>query len=343
MDSLPYTPLSDEDKRAYEATMLAGNSRLKHWHQKIKEQKSRKYSRVQFRKDFLQAVKNNAGVVCVEGICIPDKDVKKILAVKKIEWPLVTGFSRLVMKQAKRWIRRDHDAALDFEDLRNEGLVALTNAIYHYNSETVRFSTFAYHSIHRRLITVCTRASSFSPRSNGNIELYQLYVDVLRKANGPVTFDEIVERLQLSKKQIHTLRSMLVQSINASNLPSIGADDADYSGGDYSQLGSQQGEYVVSGHQQGAGVIFRREEQLELDQLDAVEDAGLTDFERKVLEAYLASGGRGWMTEFAEENLNAQGKAMSRAWVSQTMQRVREKILKRYSAAEADALLRKAS
>lgn len=358
-ETLPYVVANDEEKAELEATMREGNSVLKKWHLKAKRKQGERYSRMKFRKavfDKLDPSLTVAKRVVLFGwLAIPKKDIQKILDVRAIEYRVITAFSRMVGGQALVWSRRDHDSTLQFNDLYDEGVAALIWAIYHYTRKDVRFSTYAHHTIRRRMYRKCSRTSSKSTLPHQAVTLYTEYDKARQKFNRPVSFDEIVATMDITSKQRDVLMAMMTNVVQQSALEMpTSLTDGDPTN-DYSHLSCEyygtKGDisWSVSGRHGRLGPVFTQKPTLDPDMIEAIQSANLSDFEREVLTGWLESsrsgarnkskgnnggGGNQGLSELAKTLINpTTGKPYSRAAVSQALGRAKEKIRAAYEDA----------
>lgn len=355
---LPTLNLSDSQKLKCERIMRRGNVVLKRWHKKALKklytkriaewQKSKKsdekpkvpkYSRSKFRAEIFGKIKSDkATVVCVRGFRIPRSDIEKILSVRKIEWELFCGFSGLITNHAEKWSHnRKH---LDFDDLYNEGAVALLDAIYQYTHRRAKFITFAWWSIHRRMIKLVTKNDSPLSWTAEASHLHHLYEQTKTDFNGPATFDEVAESMEITKEQRTVLVSLLQKVVRQSTLDGLFDQFDEDRVLDYSALSIDLGpNYRVAGRRSNSSPIYRKDEDDNFEP-DVVEDVGvaaervrakLDDWETKVLDAFL-EGSWGWAAKIARQSTNPKtGKCYSRMAPNIALERIKEMILAEYA------------
>lgn len=346
-DTLPYKQCSANDKRKQEQIMRAGNLVLKRWHTKAKKIKGQKYSRMSFLGDLLKKLPDlKARSVVVlnsrqnPGLRIPKEDVEKVLAVKAIEFDILQTYARLVGQQAFEWSQREHDAYYGFNDLYDEAVLVLIKAIYHFTKEDVTFITYAHWVIRRWIVRLCNRTGPLSGYSHTAVNLYRKYQEKRREFNRPVSFEEVVEELNLSNKQRDVLQSMLHSVVSGStiNRPPLDDESAD---SDYSQLGNTHAgidgnmSWSVTGRN-GNGVTLRESPTLDFDMIEAINRADLTEFERAVLDGFIETastptGAVMGLTSIAGKLINPKtNKPYSRMACSYAWERVKQKILAEY-------------
>jgi DNA-directed RNA polymerase specialized sigma subunit len=219
--SVSHLSISEERKAELEATLREGNVLLKHYHEKMKESLGlSKHNRTPFLNEIAKNYCQGKDVV-VFGITIPADDAKKIYLVKKTEGEIICAHSNLINKIANKWFSINNDIALSLEDLKSEAYDAALDAVSHFIKE-VKFSTFLHHCVRRRLSRVCRKTNGLSDLSTETAKLKTEY-SVLATEEG-ATFDNIVEKMRISGKEIHTLQSVLTR---VQNMTSLDKEDKD--------------------------------------------------------------------------------------------------------------------
>ena len=348
-NTIPYIPASKPRKRELEKIMVAGNVPLKCWHDRAKdyfraEGGSLRYSRTKFRSALLDVVAEllpPRQCVHIFGFRVPQTDMEKILCVKSIEWEMLTAFSRLIGQHAEKWSKYDNDSTISFFDLYGEGVLAFMQAVIYYTGEVwvkskskmvpVAFCTYAHHAIRRKMISICTRTSSFNFVTHQAADLYRQFEKAKGELNGPANFDEIIAQMQIDNKQQKILESMLVQVVHQSTLESY--DDEGYGGDggrnsdDYSSYSQTfdglNGEWQAQGRHGRQGPVFTQHE-FDLDLQYAINKLKLSPIERSVFDAFMGDEKRGWMARVARE-LKVTRMTITFAW-----RRVQKKLRKVY-------------
>jgi len=109
--------------------------------------------------------------------------------------------------------------------------------------------------------------------------------ELAKASNVEVTFEEVVDSMQLTAKQVLDLRAMLVMVVNHSELISNNSnEDLDHDG---------SGIYGIAKEVTGV------DERMDVPDLTNVK---MNDWEKIVFEAWLADSSRGWATRIAEEH-----------------------------------------
>jgi hypothetical protein len=372
---LPYEPLSSEEKVKFEKIMCAGNVPLRRWHEVVRKRLRNKrfttgriaflekklrteqqirpewqkeletltcpskfYSRTKFRCDLFGKMGKSVRSVVVWGVKIPCNDMRKIWEVKQIETKLILGFSRMITKIVNQWVGPSNDVSIETEDLYNEGVFATIRASFCFTRKDIRFCTYVYHAIRRRIMTVCMQTQPLSAFPQAAVDLHREYKAIQQKANGYITHDEIVKQMGLSNKHRAVLESMLVSVVNQAAL-----DYSEYSemrdeshNHDFSQIGTVfagmdgRKEWFVGGHRAQIGPAFVHRTETDLDIQKAVEQikSKASELEIAVLNGFLENPNNGWMTQVANSLTNPQtGSSYSRMSITYAWRRVREMFL----------------
>jgi DNA-directed RNA polymerase specialized sigma subunit len=275
-----------EEKAEQEQIMRRGNAVLNTYLEQVKAVAGAKYSRLQYRKDLFAAIK--AGSTNVFGIEISKTDLALILKVRSIEYNVICSYAHLIFNHAKRWTGRNHGSNLTFEDFYIEATMAVSNAIYGFTKPDVVFSTFAVWAIHRGILNAINNNKPLCPWTQENKSLYKQFSEtrsaLVKKAGVEVSFEEVVEKMNLEADEVRDLRAMLIRVVNHSELTANHDEDSDY---------ADSGIYGVA--KDAAGVD---------EKIDApdVSNVKMTNWERIVFDAWLADSSRGWATRVAKEN-----------------------------------------
>jgi len=299
-------------------------------------------SRMTFRSFLLENFQNSSGRVCIGGFWIPQCDLQKIYQVKKIEWEVLCSFAKLVKSMSHRWAHRATDCSINRADLYEEAVFSVCRAICYYvgkkkSGKSVSFSTYCYHAVNRRLITICSRSKAIGPWSNEAIKLYNLYLRTKSQINGPANFAQIVRKMKIGERDRRKLQNLLVCVFNERSISSDEENkarqfDSTSSGLRFAGIDGSVSWSVV-GHNDRALVLSGiNRVDLELDLQTAIENIEFSDFEIMVLNEFLTNNKSGWMTRVATENTNPKtDKPYSRMAVSLAWKRIREKIASFYS------------
>ena len=321
IDLIPYVELTDEEKLEHEKIMRRGNRVLLTYHARIRAKMGgKRYSRTTFRKELWAAVENGGSVV-LHGVGIAKSDIALILKVKAIEWTMLCSVAALVTQLARKWVRNKQCGNLTFGDLYDEGTLAVINAIYGYDRDKIRFSTYCQVIIHHRFENVTNNAKPLSPWSQHGKKLYGQFSKLRTKLgnlNGrEASFEDIVKLMDLDEKSIRVLRSTLATVVNGSELVAENGKGRS----DFSDLNIQE-------PQEEFGV--------RVDYEAILKSTPMSEWERTVLNAYL-TGGRGWATEVARNHINPDsGEQYSRRAPRLALDRVLGRIKQQFEEQEGN-------
>jgi len=295
---------TDEEKAVWEQTLRRGNRVLKTYHTRAKEYIGPKYSLHKFRKDVFDAVKNNGGVkggVIVKRkqifsktrlkkespklvqIGLSETDLNLILAVKKIEFLILSSFSKLIYKVARKWSRRKHGSSLTFDDFQSIGSMATINATYQFNRDDIKLVTYVTWAIHRKILNETNNAKPLSAWPQKSKKLYGQFERLRNQIGMEVSFEEVTKMMDLGAVEIDDLRSMLTQVIHHSDMGRGENNDEEPS---FLSLCEAEPEAKT-----------------DLDELEAVAKTQMNEIEKDVLQSYLF-GGHGWATAVAARHIN---------------------------------------
>jgi len=320
--------LCEAEEKQLAAIMAAGNTVLKESHEKAP---SFSGSRCDFRKELFRATKNwKDGLVRVEGVLIWSADLRKIKEVEKNQYRIIQGVSNFMLEMSKKWKNRTgHSIGENYD----EAVLSVINCIYCYTDTTVKFCTYAGNAITKRFIGLqrCNKSTSHwtnvANKLYGDYEKFRQVAEQQRDENGnphgALTFDEIAKMMKLNDEQRSTLQAMFSGVINHSEMQGV----------------NDEGVTDYTSNRQG----IDHEEQasfLDLDQREVLAQVNdeLDDWEKAVLKAWLesSSDNHGWRTIVAGENINPNtGRNYSRAAPSIALERVKEKILRKYNELNA--------
>lgn len=304
-DLIPVQKATTEEKNELDKIMRRGNKVFHTYHERIKAKLGTRYSRAKFRKELFQAVKLNPDRIEVQGIVISKSDFSLINQIKNHEFEILMVYSRLIYKLASRW--NSIDSSLSFEDYYNEIVMAAINAIYGFVKDDVKFITYLQHAIVRKLLNVSNENKPLSAWTNENKKLYGEFERKRTEIGKEIGFDEIVKKMNLSERQVGDLRSMLTKVIGQSEF-----------GNDHNEAKTTLG--IYSAVQEISTPL------LDVDQMEAIRRVPMTDWERKVFDAYL-HGGRGWASDIARNTINPEtGQEYSRRAPKIALDRVLERI-----------------
>lgn len=351
MSQLPYVELTKEQKASQKQIMCSGNTVLKQWHAAArKNYDGKRFSRSKFRGMLFEKLKGRVCRIYIFGLWIKKSDIEKIVAVQNAQGEILLGYTRMLTTVCDNFMKQDLPPIIEFDDLYDEAVVALLRATFFFTKKSLSFSTYAHHCVYRRLAKFIVRSYPMTKRTPADADLYREYEHQKQQLNAPASFDEIVELMNLDKKQRASLESMLVK-VFRQDTPADTLDESNDHNEIFfaSQYNGDRGNYFSAGRSSNQP-IYKKEDGLEVDMLAAVRDANLSELERATLEGFLEGAGRGagapnggrhgtslgksgWMLEVAA----TQG--VSRMAVTYAFRRVKKKILETYSQEEFEKLL----
>lgn len=309
---IPAYKATAEEKDNLDKIMRRGNKVFHKYHERIKQKiqgtGDGRYSRMRFRKELYEACKNDPKKIVVQGISISQADFSIINKVKEIEYDVLSYYSRIIFKLAKKWTVID--PSISFEDYYNEAVAAAIKSMWGFVKEDIKFMTYLHMTITRHMMNFTNENKPLSHWTQENKKLYGDFEQIRRKAGMEIGFDEIVKLMGLGSEEVDDLRSMLTKVISQIEFSKGGSsdDDAPNSIGIYS------------------AAQVETKPVLDYDQMEAVRRTPMDDWERKVLEAYL-EGGRGWASDVARNNVNPEtGKVYSRRAPKLALDRVLARI-----------------
>lgn len=251
------------------------------------------------------------------------KDVKVILAIRTenivelhnntVEMAMLRGFIRLSTKHARRWFHAN--GGQELEDYESEAALALIDAIYGFIREDIQFTTYAWAVIRNRMMYSSNKLEKLSPFTNADRELLIRYHDAQLDFGQPISFDEIVETLELCPEEISLLNHMLTRVVNESQITEAIQESRSSlrTGDDYTALRrnvrENDGDLSVAASVRSA-----------------VERANLSKFEAAVLETSL-NPYYGWQTDIAKQHINpTTGKKYTRAGTGVALKNAKSKV-----------------
>lgn len=308
---VPYVQIEESRKKDVQNLISESNFILHKYHSQV----ATRHGRLGFKtyddkslnkSSYLNEIKScydkNPNVdVDLYGVVIPVADVRQILNVKNLELEVLCSVSGMISKIVNKKSRFSRDHILSAEDLESEAFRCACESLCSYTDSNVCFSTYFFNCISRHLSSLCNRTNHTSKFSKKAILLKRKYAETKRSLLRASNFEEIVEMMNISDKEISLLRSVLSCSsvfsaeekyveIENYSAPSNNNDDCSISIGD------------VSGVE-------------------------LSELEKAVLEGFMQSSNKLGISSIAKGILNPKtGKPFTRMAASLAWKRVKEKI-----------------
>lgn len=302
---LEYVPMSNEEKAIFFRKLASLNAITAKYMQQIKDGISYNFSMETFRTQFLGA-DPNSNFTCIN-VIIPKEDLVKMQSVKNYEHRALQSIANLITSLAYK-ASQIKSTQLEFEDYYNEAVMAAINAVYSYTDPNIQFTTFVQTSIRNKIMNINNANRFTSPVNQHTRKHFKIYNE--KKAKNPsLSFEEIVKEMNLNKREIVSLKSMFTSFTAASQF----SDD------------DNQNDKLLTEK------IDDRKNTL-LEEYDRIlSETEMTDWERKVLDAFLHGKDHGWATEVAESNINPEtGLPYSRRAPRLALDRVIERIRLKY-------------
>jgi len=206
---------------------------------------------------------------------------------RSIEEAIISNFVPLISKFAGKWRHLDpHND--NFGDFFDEGCLTVVNAIYQWDGRT-KMITYLYCSLHNKMMTAANRDSMFCPMNLKDRKILEKFNNY-RKDFPFATFDEVVEAVKFTKKQIGILNNLMNKILLESDLQN-GEDDEDE---DYTSLRTD--------------LVPQENGWVDLQAI--INNVELNPVEQQILDA-CRNKPRGWQSELSEIAL-ADGKKHSK-------------------------------
>lgn len=267
--------------------------------------------------------------VFVANITIEKEDVEKIVFAKSLEGEVISSFSRMFYKIASKWTRINNDVCLSVEDLESEAIQAALVAMYGYTDTDYAISTYLYKCVSNKIRNVCNSTNQLSNLGSNAISIKRKYEEAKAKFEGNKNFDEIVQSLDLTEKEMKILKSTFSKVLNCSDLS--GEDKVNPL--DYTSIGKKFsgicGEVEYSCVSNGNNFTIRNIESN--DKSISLNLEEFTELEKIVLEGFMTSNNNLGIGSLAKKLVNPKtGKPYSRMAITYAWRRVKDKI-KKYS------------
>lgn len=227
-----------------------------------------------------------------------------------VEQVLLEMVRPMIKKHVKKWSNSLRES-FDIDDLCQECYLRVIDSVYYWNPEdtNVKLITYLWSALSKHLCSLSKKNSMFCSLTNKDLQLKMDYRREL-EANPIATFDEIVNKLRLSSKEVQRLNRILPKVIIQSALE----DHENSNATDYTELRKDLCE-TVKEDTQSINVDF------------LCQKAQLTSIEEQVLKLSINDGSYGWQNKFAQNTLNPKtNKPYSRMQITHCLQSARKKI-----------------
>jgi hypothetical protein len=305
--------LSKERMQVVQQTLAQSNILLNEYHKKITSRKGRKGHRTHQGKKLTKAKylseifceynKNPHADVCLHGLVLPNSDVCKIIQTKQLESEVIESLVGLVCSIVSKKQKLAKDLILSKEDLESECFGVILENLCKYMNSTNCLSTYIYKCMCRRIYNLCNKTNSLSKLSAKSIDLKRKYLETKNSLLRSSNFEEIVEIMKISQKEIGILQSTLV------------AKTTHFSETDKIE------NYEIKNTQEKNNTKL---ESLNLVDFELIE---LSDLEKAVLEGYVQSKSKKGISSISKNLINPKtGKPYTRMAASIAWKRVQKKL-----------------
>ena len=311
LEGIESVRLSEQDEIKCLAVMRTGNPLRDEWSAYLGPKHRRKFRDELFNYFNPKKVRENPGTYQLKPGqlpnpfgCIPafqmkewGRDLPLILAVREVEWDMTCSYIDLARRLAITWTNlARHNAMLSDDVFGQEAWMALRNAIYGYDREGIKFSTYAHPVISNHLLTVMVNGSPARYFSRQERRLLKAFNLRRHEMGDSVPMEEIAREMGLSDEQIANISRMLVTTTNYSQLPRNGHDKH---GDKYEQ------DYTALRQNACSDVRDTPEYCAIQPMLDKIKEAHLTAFEEDMLLTSLPGCQYyGWQTDVASRHIN---------------------------------------
>lgn len=259
--------------------------------------------------------------IIVSNVTIAKEDALEIANSKTYESEILLNFMGIFSKIATKWSSYSSDVCLSKEDLESEAIQAAMLAIYNYTDVKTSLSTYLYHCVANKIRNIFNKTNSLSDFGSNAIEIRKRFDQAKNSLGEFCTYDEIIQSLNFTNKEIQTLQSMsaVVGSVD------FGDEKAS---NDYTCLGKKFSGLDGSVSYNRNSFTIHDEENNEDVRFDT---SDFSELEKVVLEGFMNSTSNMGISHFAKNLINPKTKkpytrmAMTYAW-----RRVKDKI-KKYS------------
>jgi DNA-directed RNA polymerase specialized sigma subunit len=314
---VPHKTMTPERADECNQVMITGNKAFRRWLPFISQRRSKSCRAAVIKgrlNEVLQYIPSERRVEFIQ-------DVPAILAVEKVI-PDVTGhYVKMVVRLARRWAALNHSeksskrSYIDGGDIASEGFLAMFDAIHNYDRDSIRFLTYAWTTVNRRMFAALMETAPISCFSRREQKLLQKVVKDQLQAGRKKSLSEAVRDGVLTGEDAEVVREMLtVKVVLASTLETSFGDHEDMF--DFTSL------------RQGVMTDTRDQPNDAWELYDFIERAGLSDFEQDALLSSMTPF-RGWQVECAGRHTHpTSGEPLSRMSVGIALQRACNKIRK---------------
>lgn len=264
--------------------------------------------------------------IVIANVVINKQDAQIIANSKEYESEILLGFMNMFSKIAIKWSSFTSDVCLSKEDLEGEAIQAAMLAIYNYTDTETSISTYLYRCVTNKIRNIFNKVNPLSDFGSNAIEIRKKFEEAKNKMHQSYTYDEIIQSLNFTNKEIQILQSM------SATVSGQYDSEKEKSSNDYTSLGRKfsgiDGSIAYSCSSNGSSFTIHSEENENSVEIDMAE---FSELEKVVLEGFMNSKNNLGISHFAKNLINPKtNKPYSRMAITYAWRRVKDKI-KKYS------------
>jgi DNA-directed RNA polymerase specialized sigma subunit len=307
-----YVELTEEQKEKALMVLGAGNILLKKWSAFFRKKEVCEFRAAVLRGEhFIAGIPTNRMQEFREDLPIMTaaRTVSDpLFGGRTIELAVIEGFSALAKKHALVWSRGKNQ-----EDYIQEAYLKILDAMYSWLPEHGSdICTYIWNSLKNQMIKFTNKSSMLCPLANSDLKLLIEYKKVANSGEH-MTFDDIIEKMNLSQKKAFHL-SRILSKVETE-----------------SQYDREDGKFEIFEDEKPENLLCSWEAS------EILNRSGLSGIEREVLDASMKSY-RGWQSDFARNHINPNsGKPYSRMRITQILDSARAKVIKVMEEVESKA------
>jgi len=325
---VPHKNMSSERATECYQIMAKGNAAFRRWLPFISQRRSKSCRRAVIKGEMNEVLQHIPSERRVEFLA----DVPAILAVEGVVMDVVGHHVKMIVRLARRWADNNHNngcsvrkSYIDGGDIASEGFLAMFDAIHNYDRLDIRFLTYAWSTVNRRMFAAIMETAPIACFNRREQKLLQKVVKDQLKSGRKKSLAQAVSEGVVSDEEAEVVREILtVKVVLASKLEErFGAGMGESDVFDYTSLRS--------------GVMDDNRDQPNdsWELYEFIQKAGLSDFEQDALLSSMTPF-FGWQVECAKRHKHPlTQEPITRAAVGIALARACSKIRKVAGLAEA--------
>lgn len=292
-NDLPYIPLSDSALEEYLQILRVGNTLTAKWADKIFGSRSIRKLRL-----MVHTGKSVATLVEKSDRAEFFDDLPKMKATQLCEEPVLLSHTNLAYDIAWRLRGRATRTMLTLDDIKQESIIGLREAIFHYTRPNIKFCTFAGHCCMNTITTAIVRVSPLGQFTKQDRKLFIRFKkeQIRCSTDDDFPFEEVCRRLGLNAEQAETISQM---EQNVSFVSGKAQREKENDGG------GCKGDYTsdrVGAYSDTSGIPKD-----DFEFWEAIDALHLEPFERDVVESAMFRQ-HGWQAQVARDHVNPKTK-----------------------------------